>query len=36
MTEDRFDPVKIGVVGLGDFGRLHASTLAGLAEAEYQ
>lgn len=34
MTEDRFDPVKIGVVGLGDFGRLHAFTLAGLAEAE--
>ena len=34
MTENKFDPVKIGVVGLGDFGRLHASTLAGLAEAE--
>lgn len=27
-------PVKIGVVGLGRFGRLHALTLAGLAEAE--
>ncbi len=26
-------PVKIGVVGLGNFGLLHASTLAGLAEA---
>ena len=31
----RFDQrVKIGVVGLGRFGRLHALTLAGLAEAE--
>ena len=29
-----FVPVKIGVVGLGRFGRLHALTLAGLAEAE--
>ena len=29
-----FPPVKIGVVGLGRFGRLHALTLAGLAEAE--
>ena len=28
------DPVKIGVVGLGRFGRLHALTVAGLAEAE--
>jgi len=27
------DPVRIGVVGLGAFGRLHARTLAGLAEA---
>lgn len=27
-------PVKIGVVGLGRFGRLHALTLSGLAEAE--
>jgi len=27
------DPVRIGVVGLGNFGRLHALTLAGLAEA---
>lgn len=26
--------VKIGVIGLGNFGRLHALTLAGLAEAE--
>ncbi|HEU5101544.1 MAG TPA: Gfo/Idh/MocA family oxidoreductase [Roseiflexaceae bacterium] len=27
-------PVRVGVVGLGNFGRLHARTLAGLAEAE--
>src|SRR5262249_45893780 len=27
-------PVKVGVVGLGRFGRLHALTLAGLAEAQ--
>jgi len=27
-------PVRIGVVGLGRFGRLHALTAAGLAEAE--
>src|SRR5579872_917710 len=30
----RFPPVKIGVVGLGRFGRLHALTLAALVEAE--
>ena len=31
----RFEqPVRIGVVGLGRFGRLHALTLSGLAEAE--
>src|SRR5262245_55340702 len=29
-----FEPVKVGVVGLGRFGRLHALTLSGLAEAE--
>ncbi len=29
-----FQPVRIGVIGLGRFGRLHALTLAGLAEAE--
>src|ERR1051326_6446205 len=29
-----FSPVKVGVVGLGRFGRLHALTLARLAEAE--
>jgi predicted dehydrogenase len=34
MTNDNFTPVKIGVIGLGRFGRLHALTLAGLAEAE--
>ena len=28
-------PVKIGVIGLGRFGRLHSLTLAGLAEAEF-
>jgi predicted dehydrogenase len=27
-------PVRLGVVGVGNFGRLHARTLAGLAEAE--
>ena len=29
-----FAPVRVGVVGLGRFGQLHAMTLAGLAEAE--
>src|SRR5262245_13384700 len=29
-----FEPVRIGVVGLGRFGRLHSMTLAGLTEAE--
>lgn len=28
------EPVRIGVIGAGNFGRLHALTLAGLAEAE--
>ena len=28
------DPVRVGVVGVGNFGRLHALTLAGLAEAK--
>ena len=32
--QQQFDPVKIGVVGLGRFGRLHSLTVAGLAEAE--
>jgi predicted dehydrogenase len=30
----RRDPVKVGVVGLGRFGRLHALTAAGLSEAQ--
>ena len=34
MTRKDFAPVKVGVVGLGRFGRLHALTLARLAEAE--
>jgi predicted dehydrogenase len=34
MSSKPFHPVKIGVVGVGNFGRLHALTLAGLAEAE--
>lgn len=29
-----FEPVRIGVIGVGNFGRLHALTLAGLAEAD--
>lgn len=28
------EPVRIGVIGLGGFGRQHAATLAGIAEAE--
>ncbi len=34
MTKNVFQSVRIGVVGVGNFGRLHALTLAGLAEAE--
>jgi predicted dehydrogenase len=34
MDQKNFAPVKIGVIGLGRFGRLHALTLAGLMEAE--
>jgi predicted dehydrogenase len=34
MTKKGFEPVKVGVVGLGRFGRLHALTLARLAEAD--
>ena len=34
MTHKNFEPVKVGVVGLGRFGRLHSLTIAGLAEAE--
>ena len=29
-----FDPVRIGVIGTGHFGILHAKTLLGLAESE--
>lgn len=34
MDQKSFVPVKVGAIGLGRFGRLHALTLAGLAEAE--
>lgn len=34
IRQHSFTPVKIGVIGLGRFGRLHALTLAGLMEAE--
>jgi predicted dehydrogenase len=34
MGQQRFAPVRIGVIGLGRFGRLHALTAARLAEAE--
>lgn len=34
MKSNPFEPVRIGVVGLGRFGRLHSLTVAGLAEAE--
>ena len=34
INQQPFTPVKIGVIGLGRFGRLHALTLAGLMEAE--
>ena len=30
----RFEPVRIGVVGMGNFGRLHALTLADITEAD--
>lgn len=30
----RFEPVRVVVVGVGDFGRRHARTLSGLAEAD--
>lgn len=33
MSIEGFEPVRIGVVGLGHFGRQHALTLAGLTEA---
>ncbi len=34
MGQKNFSPVRVGVVGLGRFGRLHSLTLAGLAESE--
>lgn len=34
MAANSILPVKVGVIGLGRFGRLHALTLAGLMEAE--
>jgi predicted dehydrogenase len=34
MAANQETPVRIGVIGLGRFGRLHALTLAKLAEAE--
>ena len=34
MTQKNLAPVKVGVVGLGRFGRLHALTLTRLAEAD--
>jgi len=34
MTQKSLAPVKVGVLGLGRFGRLHALTLACLAEAD--
>src|SRR3954471_8934170 len=34
MSPKSLAPVKVGVIGLGRFGRLHALTLARLAEAD--
>jgi len=34
MNQKNYQPVKIGVVGMGRFGRLHSLTLVGLAEAD--
>ncbi len=34
MARRNIAPVRVGVIGLGRFGRLHALTLVGLAEAE--
>ncbi len=34
MFPEQFSPLRVGVIGLGRFGRLHALTLAGLAEAD--
>jgi predicted dehydrogenase len=34
MVNHAWEPVRVGVVGLGNFGIRHASTLCGIAEAE--
>ena len=34
MSAKRIEPVKIGVVGMGSFGTLHARTVLGLGESE--
>ena len=34
MSAKRREPVKLGVVGMGGFGTLHALTALSLAEAE--
>lgn len=34
MSNNRSEPVRIGVVGMGAFGTLHARTVLGLGEAE--
>lgn len=34
MAQAQQSKIRMGVIGLGNFGRLHALTLAGLAEAE--
>ena len=34
MSSGAFEPVRVGVAGVGGFGLLHAMTLHGLAEAE--
>ena len=34
MTTEPQSPLKVGVIGMGRFGRLHSLTLQGLAEAE--
>jgi len=34
MSAGKFEPVRIGVAGVGGFGLLHALTLQGIAEAE--
>lgn len=34
MSSQPLKPVRMGVVGIGNFGRLHARTLTGLAEAD--